>query len=452
MLIVNFVSFAQAGFNKIMINDMSFVDGMRNPLRNTSQAHTGMPSSRHFLCCRWRHPEKSEIYLAKLSPAKSDMMRKLLWEAFEWTRTIGVAGRGGDRTSKAESKSLKRSSGSECTESSLRCSSVSSGSETPTLIAVPSTNSELGSSPRGEACPDVLSAVDPYKQSNSAIPAELCSKGSQPLVQCAVMSSASVAGHNTLLDLLASAAAYTPARDFLNQFHTTLGSGSCGGAAHRPPQFDAGKMPCVGVSDSHPQSAQPWNVRCSDAPTNIRASGLPSMPFGYSSPSICSLGKRDLPCAQSHDAASGNAMTVDRILADVRGGGECQDAIKRARVVGGRSPRRGETEALPGAGGGPLLPPIRLVCSANSAMTASGQAPPPQSLDSTRVPVPTATRSLAPEPLMPLSLALWPHSGPGGGGGQAAAPRMLPVSRMDWPAAGMAANYPATQAAVTGSS
>jgi hypothetical protein len=52
----------QAAFNKIMTHGLGFVDGMRNPFRNTDAAQQGiMMSSRYYLRCRWAHELEAEM-------------------------------------------------------------------------------------------------------------------------------------------------------------------------------------------------------------------------------------------------------------------------------------------------------------------------------------------------------------------------------------------------------
>jgi hypothetical protein len=52
---------AQAAFNKIMTNDLGFVDGMRNPYRNTECAQQGVVlSARYYLRCRWAAEDEAD--------------------------------------------------------------------------------------------------------------------------------------------------------------------------------------------------------------------------------------------------------------------------------------------------------------------------------------------------------------------------------------------------------
>mmetsp|Transcript_16064 Transcript_16064/g.40450 ORF Transcript_16064/g.40450 Transcript_16064/m.40450 type:complete len:384 (+) Transcript_16064:205-1356(+) len=98
----------QAAFNKALINDLGFADGMRSPFRNTEAARTGMKSSRHYLRCRWISPaEYAALPLDQrdamfpdgtFDPEGDALLSSLLGDAFAWSQTIGAAGRGGDRS------------------------------------------------------------------------------------------------------------------------------------------------------------------------------------------------------------------------------------------------------------------------------------------------------------------------------------------------------------------
>mmetsp|Transcript_4963 Transcript_4963/g.11587 ORF Transcript_4963/g.11587 Transcript_4963/m.11587 type:complete len:407 (-) Transcript_4963:55-1275(-) len=138
----------QAAFNKALINELGFTDGMRSTLRNTEAARTGMSSSRHYLRCRWITPVEFAALPAEqvasmfpppthrfpggvLDPKHHDVLVCLLGEAFKWSQTIGAAGRGGDRSRAARG-------GCACLAASTARSSAKSSPS-------PSTESEGGS-------------------------------------------------------------------------------------------------------------------------------------------------------------------------------------------------------------------------------------------------------------------------------------------------------------------
>ena len=256
----------QAGFNKIMINEMNFSDGMRNPFRNTSQAHTGMPSSRHFLCCRWRNPEAAEAFLSHMPPAKAELMRKLLKDVLDWTNSIGVAGRGGDRSSKMQSEfrsvflpnTLSR-----------RGSSESNASASP-LSSLPRSATPCKKS--ASAC---IFHADPLA---SPAPKSAHPKGCDDLPSFTMS-----AGHRTLLDLLSTAAASSSAHDFIRHYNdhqivtrSTLNPGAAWGdmvdqtaagkgSLSQKRRFDEAEQP------GHPATPGQWATEDGlDAPTKRR--------------------------------------------------------------------------------------------------------------------------------------------------------------------------------------
>ena len=275
--------------------------------------------------------------------------------------------------------------------------------------------------------------------------------------QCAAGLSSSpstgIVGQNTLLDLLASAAAYTPARDFLNHFQVSLAVGN-NGASHRPPQVGGGKVPQVGSADAASLAVRQWGARQSDIHLSS-GENIMSGPCMYPSAGIQSLGKRDGQ-QERVDAGGEGAMAVDRILA-----GPDSDllsaAAKRARIEEIEPLRVEGASSQMQPSSGPVLPPIRMMSLAADGAAGAGmhEAECRADLSSPdRVALPSAGPRMpggGGEPLMPLSLALWPRAGGAGGGVPAGAPRLLPLSRLDHSATACGPVYPAAPAAVGGS-
>jgi hypothetical protein len=228
------------------------------------------------------------------------------------------------------------------------------------------------------------------------------------------------------MDLLASAASFTPARDFLNQFHSVLAaapSNSDASAGVKIPHLPASPSSAASTSDVW---AFPGRSTMS-LPFPMATAPLPTVDGG--------LGKRD------------NAPSCPFNAAPVGGNGAAEAGEGVPAVSGGRSfattkrARLGEAEAAraDAAAGAPplLLPPLRLPCDGPDASGGHPTLPPPLGG------LPAAT-----EPLMPISLALWPRGGPAAAGPL----RLPPLPRMDWLAPAGATPRPAAAAAAGGSS
>ncbi len=149
------------------------------------------------------------------------------------------------------------------------------------------------------------------------------------------------------------------------------------------------------------------------------------------------LGKRDSAPSFPFNATicgNGGAVACKGVAGGSARHGFAPNATKRARLEEEAAAARADTATdMPP----PVLPPLRLPCDEPNASVFPGGHPP--------VPPPHGELPAVTEPLMPISIALWPHSGPAAAG----AMRLPPLPRMDWLAPGRA--VPRAAAAAAGS-